>query len=95
MVLHTFHLRWKPEATSAHKQRALRQILAFQGHVPGLLETYAGENFSSRSDGRDLGAVMKFTNRAALDAYAISPLHGELLTWLIPLVEATDVDFET
>ena len=94
MILHTFFFRWKAEATPAHKQRALHQILGFQGQVPGLLETYAGENFSQRSNGHGFAGVMKFTDRAALDAYAINPLHVELLTWLVPLIEATEVDFE-
>jgi hypothetical protein len=61
MVIHTFILRWKPQATQAHKDRALAEVLAFQGQVPGLLETYAGPNFSTHSQGHDFGAVMKFS----------------------------------
>jgi hypothetical protein len=94
MVIHTFILRWKPQATQAHKDRALAEVLAFQGQVPGLLETYAGPNFSTHSQGHDFGAVMKLSDRAALDAYAISPIHQQLLAWLAPLVEPIDVDFE-
>jgi len=94
MVVHIFILRWKPEATQAHKDRALAEVLAFQGQIPGLVETYAGNNFSTRSQGHDFGAVMKFTDRAVLDAYAISPIHQQLLAWFAPLVESIDVDFE-
>ena len=94
MIIHTFALRWKPEATQTHKDRALVEVRAFQGQIPGLVETLAGVNFSSRSQGNEFGAVMKFTDKASLEAYVVHPLHQELLSWLIPLVDATDVDFE-
>jgi hypothetical protein len=94
MFLHIFLFRWKPAATEALKARALADILAFQGQTPGLLEVHAGVNVSPRSNGHEFGGVMKFTDRAAFEAYAVSPIHMQLLEWLIPLVEATEVDFK-
>ncbi len=94
MVIHTFFFRWKPEATTAQKQRAQTEIQALQGRIPGLLETHAGFNFSPRSQGYDFGGVMKFPDRAALEAYNTHPLHQQLLTWLIPLIEPMEFDFE-
>jgi hypothetical protein len=94
MIIHTFTLRWKPEATQKDKDRALTDVLAFEGRIPGLLETFAGVNFSDRSRGHEFGAVMKFTDRPSLDAYMTHPLHQALLQWLVPIVDATDVDFE-
>ncbi len=93
MIMHFFMLRWKPEATQADKDRALLDVKALQGQIPGLLETYAGVNFSPRSNGHEFGAVMKFTDEAALDAYITHPVHQQLLAWLLPLVEGTDIDF--
>ena len=95
MVLHTFAIRYKSETTQAEKDRALAEMLTFQGKVPGLLETHAGRNFPSRANGFDYGAVMKFTSRAALEAYLVSPLHQQFLAWVGPLVaQAQDIDFE-
>ena len=93
MILHLFILRWKPAASAAEKARALDELLAFRGKVPGLLEVHAGVNFSLRSNGHEFGCVMKFTDRAALDAYAVSAVHQHLLDWFAPLIEPTDVDF--
>ena len=93
MVVHTFMIRWKPEATTADKARFLAEVRAFAGVVPGLLQVYAGLNFSERANGHQLGAVMLFRDREALDTYATSPLHLQLLSWAAPLVDATDVDF--
>jgi hypothetical protein len=37
---------------------------------------------------------MRFTDRAACDAYAIHPAHLALLEWLVPLIDPVELDFE-
>ena len=68
MVIHTFAFRWKPGVTPEQKQRVITEIRKLQGRIPGLLETWVGENISPRSQGYELGGVMKFESRAALEA---------------------------
>jgi Stress responsive A/B Barrel Domain len=76
------------------KARAITEIRALQGQIPGLLETWVGVNFSPRSQGYELGGAMKFSDRAALEAYGGHPVHQNLLQWLTPLIDPTEVDFE-
>jgi hypothetical protein len=95
MVLHTFAFRWKPGVTEEQKQRVIAEIRALQGQIPGLLETHVGVNFSPRSQGYALGGVMKFTDKAALEAYTPHPVHKKLLDWLVPLIDPVEVDFES
>ena len=94
MVIHTFAFRWKPGVTSDQKQQVIVAIRALQGQITGLLETWVGQNISPRSQGYELGGVMKFNDRAALEAYGSHPVHQELLSWLLPLIEPVEVDFE-
>ncbi len=94
MVIHTFAFRWKPGVSAEQRQRVIDAIRNLQGRIPGLEETWVGTNFSPRSQGYELGGVMKFANRAALEAYSAHPAHQELLTWLMPLIEPVEVDFE-
>jgi Stress responsive A/B Barrel Domain len=94
MVIHTFFFRWKPGTTDAQKQRAQDTIRSLQTQIPGILETKAGVNFSARSLGYEFAGVMKFTDRAALEAYSTHPVHLELLSWLMPLIDPIEVDFE-
>ena len=96
MVFHTFHLRFRPDTTPDQIESIIATIRGFQGHVPGLLETHIGPNFSRHSNGFTYGAAMKFTDRASLEAYlAPSPLHSELLARAVPLMAAIqEVDFE-
>lgn len=94
MFIHIFGFRWKEHATDADKQRAAGDIRAFLGMISGLLEVHVGENLSPRGQGYAFAGVMKFTDRAACDAYATHPAHVALLTWLIPLIEPVELDFE-
>ena len=94
MIVHSFSFRWKPGTTEAQKHRAQTEIQALQGQIPGLVETLTGFNFSPRSQGYEFGGVMKFSDRASYDAYAAHPVHEKLLTWLMPLIEPAEVDFE-
>ena len=93
MFIHMFAFRWKPEVTSDQKQQSLTAIRSLQGEIPGLLETLVGENTSPRSQGYELGGVMKFPDQAAFEAYNDHPIHQKLLVWLKPLIEPIEVDF--
>ncbi|HMG02021.1 MAG TPA: Dabb family protein [Edaphobacter sp.] len=94
MVVHTFLFRWKPGVVEDQKERAMREIQALQGQIPGLVETLVGHNISPRSQGYGFGGVMKFADRQTFDAYNDHPVHQKLLTWLMPLIEPVEVDFE-
>jgi Stress responsive A/B Barrel Domain len=94
MIVHTFAFRWTTGAAEDQKLRALAEIRGLQGQIPGLLETWVGTNMSPRSHGYELGGVMKFADRAALDAYGAHPVHQKLLYWLMPLIDPIEVDFE-
>ena len=94
MYIHMFAFRWKPGVTEDQKQRVVAEIRKLQGQIPGLVETLVGVNISPRGQGYDLGGVMKFTDKASLDAYRPHPVHQELVSWLMPLIEPIEVDFE-
>lgn len=92
-MIHMFAFRWKAVATEEQKNRAIQEISAFRGKIPGLLEVYVGKNTSPRGGGYETGGVMKFTDAAALAAYTVHPQHKALLAWLLPLIDPIEVDF--
>ena len=94
MFIHIFGFRWKPEATNADKLRAKQEILAFRNVVPRLIEAHVGPNLSPRSQGYEFAGMMKFTTKAAADAYTTHPMHVALLAWLVPLIDPVELDFE-
>ena len=93
MFIHMFAFRLKPGVTEEQQQRMLREIADLHRHIPGVLETQVGKNVSPRGQGYVIGGVMKFSDAAALEAYNAHPVHQELLQWLVPLIEAIEVDF--
>jgi hypothetical protein len=94
MIIHTFAFRWKAGVTADQRQQAIVAIRALQGEIPGLAETLVGENISPRSQGYELGGVMKFIDRTAYETYNDHPVHQKLLSWLMPLIEPIEIDFE-
>ena len=91
-VFHVFAFLWKPEASEAQKDKAAKDIAAFQGQIPGLLETHVGPNISPRGKGYTFGGIMRFKDQASLDAYVQHPAHQALLAWLVPLIDAIELD---
>ncbi len=94
MFVHIFGFRWKPEATDADMVRAEKEILAFRGVIPGLVETCVGSNLSKRGQGYTFAGLMKFVDKEAADFYSYHPAHMALLEWLVPLIDAVELDFE-
>jgi Stress responsive A/B Barrel Domain len=91
-VFHVFAFQWKPGTSDAQKDRAAKEIAAFQGTIPGLLQTHVGPNISPRGKGYTFGGIMLFKDQAALDAYVQHPAHQALLKWLVPLIDAIELD---
>ena len=93
-VFHVFAFRWKPNTSEAEKDRAAKEIAAFQGQIPGLLQTHVGPNISPRGKGYTFGGIMQFKDKASLDAYFQHPTHQALLAWLVPLIDAVELDLQ-
>jgi len=91
-VFHVFAFQWKPGTSDAQKDRAAKDIAAFQGLIPGLLQTHVGANISPRGKGYTFGGIMQFKDKASLDAYVQHPAHQALLAWLVPLIDAIELD---
>jgi hypothetical protein len=94
IVFHVFAFRWKPNTSEAEKDRAAKEIAAFQGQISGLLQTHVGPNISPRGKGYTFGGIMQFKDKASLDAYFQHPTHQALLAWLVPLIDAVELDLQ-
>lgn len=84
------------EATRAQAERMLKEVLALKNVIPGIMSASAGINFSERSKGYTHGLVMRFRDRAALDAYLPHPAHQAVIKEFIQPI-TTDrlvVDFD-
>jgi antibiotic biosynthesis monooxygenase (ABM) superfamily enzyme len=94
MYIHMFAFRWKEGVTEAQQQRAMEETSALVGKIPGLLDAFVGKNISPRGSGYEHGGVMRFADRDALEAYGDHPEHQKLVSWLMPLIDPIEVDFQ-
>ena len=93
------HLVWfkLKEGVAKSDSDAMRQALReLKDAIPGIEHLACGEDFSGRSAGYQIGLVVRFTSRAALEEYGPHPTHaafGEKFRHLWEDVRA--LDFET
>jgi len=93
MFIHMFAFQLKPNVTEAQQDRMIREIGELKKQIPVVLESYVGKNVSPRGQAFVIGGAMKFADQAALEAYNTHPVHQALLKWLLPLIDAIEVDF--
>jgi len=97
MVEHLVLLKWNAEARPERIEAALDGLRALKGQIPGILDLTCGHNFSDRAQGFHAGLLVRFTDRAALDAYLPHPAHQRVVQDLLnPIREETiALDYET
>lgn len=96
MVEHLVWFKLKESATEEDKQGMVAGALAMDGKVDGVVSLSCGRDFSGRSKGFEIGLTVRFTSRAALEAYGPHPAHQEFVGQFKPLWEevmALDYEF--
>ena len=97
-IVHVVSWRLNGKSAMERRQQADTIVAAVEltrGQVPGLASLDVGRNVIDASDAWDVGAVMVFQSRAALDAYQTHPAHLALKAVVAPLRSArSQLDFE-
>lgn len=75
MVEHVVLFKTTPDATDEQKERMIAELGALKGKIPGIVDLSVGRNFSERNQGFDIGLVVRFVDRAALEGYLPHPAH--------------------
>ncbi len=96
MITHVVLLKWKGGVDRKAIETARTELRALTGKIPGLLDVSAGDNCSSRSQGYQFAAVMRFPDRAALDAYGPHPAHQRIVQEILKpiMTDILVVDYE-
>jgi len=96
MVEHVVLFKTVPAATEEQRRQMIAGLRALRTQVPGILELTVGRNFSARSQGFDIGLVVRFVDRAALEAYLPHPAHRDCVDrFVTPIKEdVIVVDYE-
>lgn len=93
MFVHIFAFAWKEQATPQDRERAMREIAALPEQIPQVLSLWLGDNVSANAPAYSTSGVMTFADADSYQAYTRHPAHLALLDWLVPLIEALEIDF--
>jgi len=95
-IVHVVLFKWNEDATPGAIRSAVEALLALADKIPGVLELTCGKNFSDRNQGYTHGMVVRFIDRAALEAYGPHPAHQHVVQNFISPIRADVlvVDYE-
>jgi hypothetical protein len=74
MLIHLVVFQYKTETTEAERREHREKLKALAG-LEGVLALQVGEDVVHSARSYDTGLVMRFPDRAALDAYQKNPQH--------------------
>lgn len=83
MIEHVVLFKWKTDSTPDSIASVVAGLRGLKDRVPGIVDLTCGENFSDRGQGYRTALVVRFVDRAALDAYGPHPAHQDVVTRLI------------
>ncbi|MBV9468924.1 MAG: Dabb family protein [Abitibacteriaceae bacterium] len=95
MVEHLVWFKLKEGVTEEQQQAMLNALRALKEQIDGIEHIACGEDFSGRSNGYQIGLVVQFTSRQALDQYQPHPIHQAFVSEFKPLWDSVQaLDFE-
>lgn len=96
MVEHILLMPWTDEASQEAIDNALAELRGLTDKIAGIVDLSCGANFSERAKGYTHGLVIRFADRAALEAYFPHPEHQRVVQDFINPIRAETVilDYE-
>lgn len=96
MVEHMVLLKFSSATTQEQKEQVIQRTLQLKEEIPGIVDIQQGLNFSSRSQGFEMGLTVRFEDRSSLEKYGPHPAHQAVFTYLkeIGLEDIIIVDFD-
>jgi hypothetical protein len=88
MVEHIVLFRWTEGASQEAIDSAVAELRGLKGKIAGVVDLSCGVNFSDRAKGYTHGLVVRFTDRAALEAYVPHPEHQRVVQNFINPIRA-------
>ncbi len=95
MITHIVFIALKPENKTENALEAKRRIEAMMGKVESLRFIEVGVNFAEEDRAMDLALTARFDDQEGLEAYAVHPVHLEVIEYIKSVAEYTKVvDYE-
>jgi len=96
MINRVVLLKFSEETTQEQFQEVIRRYKALKSQLPGIVEIHAGLNISERNREYQVILNVRFADRTALEAYAVSAEHEAVAAYIREAgrIDSIGVDFE-
>ena len=93
MIEHIVLVNLTNESGVDKKQELIKRVKEFKEHIPGVIDSQAGENVKN---GPDFGITVRFEDESALQNYIPHPKHQQVISLLkeMGMSDLTVLDFE-
>ena len=88
MVEHIVLIRWTDQSGQEAIDKVMAELRGLKGKIAAIADLSCGANFSERAKGYTHGLVVRFGDRAALNAYISHPEHQRVVQKLINPIRA-------
>ena len=88
MVEHIVLFRWSEDASQEAIDSVVAELRGLKSKIAGVVDLSCGVNFSDRAKGYTHGLVVRFMDRAALEAYGPHPEHQRVVQNFINPIRA-------
>ena len=88
MIEHIVLIRWTEQASPEAIDTVMTELRGLKGKIDVIVELSCGADFSERAKGYTHGLVVRFGDRAALNAYISHPEHQRVVQKLINPIRA-------
>lgn len=96
MVEHIVLLKFNATTTQEQKDTVIQSLRSLKDKVQGILDLRCNYNFSERGQGFEIGLIVRFESRKALQTYDADPEHKKVVSYMksVGLTDVIVADFE-
>ena len=96
MIQRTVLLKFADTTTEEQMQEVITRFTALKAAVEGIVEIHAGRNIAERSKEFQVVLMVRFADRAALEAYTVNEQHQAVAAFIreVGRLDSIGVDFE-
>lgn len=96
MIHRTVLVKFAEKTTEEQLQEVVTRFKALKNHLTGIVDLQAGLNFAEKSKDYQIVLMVRFTDKAALDAYVSNEEHQAVASFIkeVGRVDSIGVDIE-
>ncbi|NYE04259.1 hypothetical protein F4694_001003 [Bacillus niacini] len=95
MIKHIVLFKFSQKTTNEQKEEVILRLKSLKEEINGIIDIFAGINFSQNNSGFEIGLAVLFSDRNAFENYGPHPKHQEVVSYLkkVGMTDITILDF--